>query len=222
MRNLLSTVYILIFSLLIFSACQSLPYSKANAKLQLDIKNYELKSIFYQDTSGHVYDVRIYIQKKEFSGLLFFKQINNMYRFSILTKTGQKLVDMSVSESDMIVHHVMSELDRKLILDQLKRDLQLLILHCHVSENTEVVKSQSLNKTFIRLPSCLDDAPDFTHFIFDEHGQLAQIGVGKKRRMKSWAIFQNYHNDFPQHITIDHRTLINLRLELFNLEFDKE
>lgn len=159
---------------------------------------------FHLTKDEHAYDTHIYVQKKHFSGVLLFKYVDGLYRFSMLTKTGARLIDMSTDGDRLIKHAILPELDKKIILEQLKQDFYLLILSC---------EGQSISSEKTVLHDCRDTRK-FIHAIQDADGHVAQIGIGSRKRLRSWADFSEYQRGIPARITIDHRSLINLRLEL--------
>ena len=172
---------------------------------------------FYSDTNSHAYDLHIYVQKKHISGLLLFKGEESMTRFSIVTKTGQKLFDATLNKGEMQVQYIMDQLDRKLVRKQLARDLNLLVLSCSAGlDNIYYRKAVPYGLSY-RVSSCSNGA-SYAHFEFEKSNErLIRVGTGNKNRLKEWATFEYDDSSFPHRITIDHRSIINLRLELTQL-----
>ena len=216
--------YVIIgISFFLLTSCHSVKYQSLSTLELNTLSNQKFQTAFHNDTSSHVYDIHIYIQKKHISGLLFFKKIENAYRYSIITKTGQKLVDLSMEKNQLTVHHVMEELNKKIILEQLRKDFQLLTIRCESKACQELKKRHDKELVDYRMKACPPFTDGYVHFFYNEKDiNLMKIGVGGKRRPKRWAVFENYNDSYPQHITIDHRSMINLRLELYNLELSKE
>ena len=173
-----------------------------------------LQAPFHGDTTSHAYELRIDIGKKQFSGLLFFREQAGKSRFSIVTKTGQKLFDSTLDDEQFEIHYILDELDKPIIKRQLATDLSLLIMACKEPQLAHVIIAKEEQSINYITKDCSDDYLHFTYTGFD---RLISIGSGKKRHPKAWANFEYEDGSIPNRITIDHRSIINLHLELNQL-----
>ncbi len=183
----------------------------------ISVEGLPLHSVFFNDSNEHVYDLHIYFQKKHFSGLVFFKKAGDLYRCSMTTKTGQKMLDMSLNEDKMILHHVISPLNKKIIINKIKDDFMLFFLSCLSSSDEQLQAVGMRNKSAVRIDNCIG-RKDYVHFFYEEEYTLMKIGIGSKARLKRWASFTEYEDNIPTRITINHRSIVNLRMEFYNLQ----
>jgi hypothetical protein len=174
-----------------------------------------LRAPLYKIENGLAYDLHIYVQKKHISGVLFIKKVRSRHRLSLMTKTGQKLLDISVVGDDMEVHAIMPQLDKKVLLNQLKRDFNLLFLHC---ESVDALADTIDNHRFYRISDCMVKPP-YVHFTFNQDEVYpSTVVVGGKRKARRWARFEDYVDGIPHRITIDHQSIVTLRLEFYLLD----
>lgn len=166
-------------------------------------------SPFYNVIEEQAFDIHVYVQKKHFSGILVFKKLEEMYRFSMVTKTGSRLFDFSTDGQVVVKHAIHPELDKKIILEFLKNDFYLLFHSCVV----EIEKLDPKRSNEAIYLDCRDDQ-HYIHYHYDAIEQPSLIGVGNGCRPKYWAEFAQYENGLPSKIKFNHRSLINLRLEL--------
>ncbi len=175
-------------------------------------------SAFHQDTMTRAFDLHIYVRKKHVSGVLFLNYMSDSYRFTLLSKMGQKLFDIELHGDRIQVRSIIEDLNKKVILNQLQKDFSLLVMACanpnirHVIENDE--------KTTYGIESCGSNS--IVHFTFKDHFDTPiVVGSGGRNRPRRWANFHQFKFGIPHYITIEHRSLINLRLELKLLDLTK-
>lgn len=108
---------------------------------------------FSEPTTDYVYKAHIEVYGTNLSGILVAKKINDsVHRIALTTDFGNTLLDFEISEKDFKVNYIVSNLDRKLIINTLKKDFRLLLIKNHkvqsVFENNDdiIYKSHEENR----------------------------------------------------------------------------
>lgn len=121
MRNLLS---ISIFCLII--GCSHSPYQN----LQTSTVNSSCLNYFKPNFNSVLYNAHINVVGKHLSGLLLFKTMpDQTTRVVFSNEMGVKFFDFEYSSSGFKVLYIISQLDRKAVVKQLKADIGLVIMH---------------------------------------------------------------------------------------------
>lgn len=72
-----------------------------------------------------------------FGGIVVCKKLNsNHYRFAFLNEFGGKMLDFELENQEMKVNYAMEQLDRKIILNMLQKDFNLLF-----NENNKITQT---------------------------------------------------------------------------------
>ena len=83
---------------------------------------------FSNPENDYVYKANIEIYGKSLTGIFIAKKINDTtHRVVFTTEFGNKLIDFEVSEHDFKVNSIVSELDRKIVINTLRDDFRLLL-----------------------------------------------------------------------------------------------
>ncbi|MDA3615952.1 hypothetical protein [Polluticaenibacter yanchengensis] len=128
---------ILLFSsiVLITASCKS--YQVQATRDDLPVLHEYNKRYFDDAAKDYIYKANIAIYGKELSGILIFKKIDEQrHRLVLTTDFGNKLMDVEISGQDFLVHFVMEDLNRKIILNTLKKDFRLLLQKHYAIERT--------------------------------------------------------------------------------------
>lgn len=166
--------------------------------------------------SESAWDMHIIVGKKNFSGIFIHKKSNEGDRFSFLTKLGNKLLDLTLTETDYIVHFAIDQLNKKFILNHLEKDLRLLTfdmpelpIECyrHVSTDCYLWSQDGRGKPYMR--ACVDA---------DDH--ISCWGVGHKRQM-DYGLEVSYDGSEVDRIVLTHPAFIKLRIELDRIHLEK-
>lgn len=106
----------------------SCKHLKVDGKL---IKTNEEKFIvpyFNVQNKDYLFSTRIKVYGNEMSGLLAVKKLGNQHkRLALLTDFGNTLIDMEFQGEQVKVNYVVEDLNRKVIINQFKRNFQLLL-----------------------------------------------------------------------------------------------
>lgn len=179
-------------------------------------KNYTPKKLdktaievpyFSDSKTDYVYKTNISVYGNELSGIFIAKKINDTtHRIVFTTEFGNKLMDFEISENDFKVNSIVSELDRKILINTLKEDFRLLLKKQYLiqeqfeNEASEIYKSK-------------DGKRDNYIFISKKEQKLEKIVHASKTKEKFTLLFSSENNIFAEKIQIIHQN-IKLKIEL--------
>lgn len=179
-------------------------------------KNYTPKKLdktavevpyFSDSKTDYVYKTNISVYGNELSGIFIAKKINDTtHRIVFTTEFGNKLMDFEISENDFKVNSIVSELDRKILINTLKEDFRLLLKKQYLiqeqfeNESAEIYKSK-------------DGKRDNYIFISKKEQKLEKIVHASKTKEKFTLLFSSENNIFAEKIQIIHQN-IKLKIEL--------
>jgi len=200
-----TTPFLLISCFLLLVSCASHELTKGYATQALQKNTYEVP-YFLNPQTDYVYKANISVYGNELSGIFIAKKINETtHRVVFTTEFGNKLLDFEISETQFKVNSIVSELDKKILINTLKSDFRLLLRsQYNISkqfENTEdtIYQSQAGNKYYYLFTSKPDN-------------KLYKIVEASKRKEKINLSFTSENNIFAQRIIIQHYN-IKLRIE---------
>jgi hypothetical protein len=108
---------------------------------------------FSNPETDYVYKAHIEVYGNDLSGIFVVKKVNDsMHRVVLTTDFGNKLLDFELSETDFKVNYIVDDLNKKLIINTLRKDFVLLLKTNYkvdeVFENEEsmVYKSKESNR----------------------------------------------------------------------------
>lgn len=120
MKNLVLSSFLLIF----FNSCGT--YSQNFQVSEKKVETYTPEFLL-TSPSEKIFRMSIDAYGTNYSGNVVSKRINsNHYRFAFLNEFGGKMLDFELENQEMKIHYVMEQLDRKIILNLLKKDFNLL------------------------------------------------------------------------------------------------
>lgn len=154
----------------------------------------------------YVYKANISVYGNELSGIFIAKKINDTtHRVVFTTEFGNKLLDFEISETDFKVNSIVEELDRKILINTLKKDFRLLLKRdYHVDKQYEDKDNKVYESKDGRLYNYL--------FVSKNEGKLLEIVHSSKRKEKISIRFNSENNIFAENIIIQHQN-IKLRIE---------
>src|SRR5690606_23981864 len=130
-------------------ACAS--YPKKN-----DFKKIETAPVgvinpyFSVKNRDYVYKAKIAFADKSFGGLFVVKKLDEgQYRVVLTTEMGNKLLDFSFTGNDFNVNYILEEMDKKILIDLLRKDFYVLIqerptvLHQYIKEDTTFLETRA-------------------------------------------------------------------------------
>ncbi|MDX6181033.1 hypothetical protein SGQ44_02625 [Flavobacterium sp. Fl-77] len=179
-------------------------------------KNYTPKKVdkttyeapyFSDATIDYVYKANITVYGNELSGIFIAKKINDTtHRIVFTTEFGNKLMDFEISETSFKVNSIVPELDRKILINTLKKDFGLLL------KKKYQIQEQFENDSFDIYKST-DGNRDNYLFLSKKDQKLEQLIHSSKTKEKITLTFSSENNIFAEKIEIIHQN-IKLRITL--------
>jgi hypothetical protein len=193
-------------ALLFFSSCATHTVVKDFVPVTLDNTFFDV-SYFSNPDTDYVYKANIKIYGKELTGIFIAKKINETtHRMVFTTEFGNKLLDLEISENDFKVNSIVSELDRKIVINILVNDFRLLLRN-HYDCKAQFDSKES--KIYLS-----EDGKLLNYlFISKSDNTLSKIVQATKRKEKINLFFTLENNIFASKILIEHKT-IPLKIEL--------
>jgi phosphoribosylformylglycinamidine (FGAM) synthase PurS component len=179
-------------------------------------KNYTPKKLdktaievpyFSDSKTDYVYKTNISVYGNELSGIFIAKKINDTtHRIVFTTEFGNKLMDFEISENDFKVNSIVSELDRKILINTLKEDFRLLLKKQYLIQEQFENEASDIYKS-------KDGKRDNYIFISKKEQKLEKIVHASKTKEKFTLLFSSENNIFAEKIQIIHQN-IKLKIEL--------
>lgn len=188
--------YLLIsFFLLCIVSCKSIPLIKDLEEVSI---SETIKNPYFSDVNtDYVYKAKIIAGKNNFGGLLIIKKIKEAHhRVVFTTEFGNKIFDFEFIENEFKVNSVLKKLDKKIILNALKKDYQLLVKELHVSET----KFNSENDFIYKVNLNKKD----NYVVFDKSDKLSKIVMASKRKEKLTISFNSIEKKIAKNIKMEH------------------
>jgi hypothetical protein len=170
------------------------------------VTNYAV-SYFSNPDIDYVYKAHISIYGKDFGGIFIAKKINDtLYRAAFTTEFGNKLFDFEITDDSFKVNYILEELDRKIIVNTLKRDFMLLLKKKHQITEEYKTSGNNIYKS--------QDGSRYNYLFIDKaSGRLAKIVNATKSKEKIVVNFSEESNILAKNIVIDHKN-ISLKITL--------
>jgi hypothetical protein len=208
MQKWMIRLLIISFSVLLFS-CKTYKIDdvvKVETKEKVTYNNY-----FSDSEMDYVYKTQIEVYGNSLSGIFVAKKMNDsIHRVVFTTDFGNKLLDFEISEKDFKVNYIIEDLDRKLIVNTLKKDFQLLLKHKFLVE--EVLE----NELDIIYKSKQDKKYNYL-FKSKQDNKTFKLISASKSKEKVVITFESKDNKFADNIIILHHN-IKLKIELNKIE----
>jgi len=201
---------------LTISSCFALLLSSCAVKT---VKGFEQKiplaaiytAPYFLDTkTDYVYKAHIAVYGNDMGGIFIIKKMNDtLYRAAFTTEFGNKLFDFEISGNNFKVNYILEELDKKIVVNTLKKDFMLLLKKEHtVNERYESAESIVYKSK---------DGGRYNYLFTDKaSGRLTKLVNATKSKEK---IIITYNPDdaesniLAKNIVIDHKN-IKLKIEL--------
>lgn len=194
--------YLLISLTLLFLSCASYP-KKNNLKEVASTTQVVLKPYFSDPEKDYVYKANITVYDKNFGGIFIVKKIiDDHHRVAFTTEMGSKIFDFSFEGEEFKVNAILEEMDKKLLINILKKDFRALIkeklpvLKRYRSGENEIFQSEIAKKTY---------------FVYKKNGELTELirtGHGKE---KVAFHFSEINDNIAKKIKILHK---NIKLDI--------
>ncbi|KQO34203.1 hypothetical protein ASF10_00320 [Flavobacterium sp. Leaf82] len=202
-----STIQFLIincFLALVLVSCGSV--TKNYTPKKLDKTSYQVP-YFSDSKTDYVYKTNITVYGNEISGIFIAKKINDTtHRIVFTTEFGNKLMDFEISDTDFKVNSIVSELDRKILINTLKEDFRLLLKKEYLIQEQFENDSDNIYKSN-------DGKRDNYLFISKKDQKLEKVVHSSQTKEKFTLTFSSENNIFAEKIEIVHQN-IKLKIEL--------
>ncbi|MEN2486411.1 hypothetical protein AAYQ05_01315 [Flavobacterium sp. B11] len=173
---------------------------------KLDKTSYTVP-YFSDSKTDYVYKTNISVYGNELSGIFIAKKINDTtHRIVFTTEFGNKLMDFEISDTDFKVNSIVSELDRKILINTLKEDFRLLLKKEYLIQEQFENESADIYKS-------ADGKRDNYIFISKKDQKLEKIVHASQTKEKFTLFFSSENNIFAEKIQIIHQN-IKLKIEL--------
>ena len=98
-----------------------------------------------------LYNTKVDVVGKHLSGLLLFKQMpDSSTRVVFSSEMGVNFFDFEYSSNGFKVHSCMEQLNRKIVIRQLKKDIGLLFMYnCHLADVQTFNTEEEMNFAFV-------------------------------------------------------------------------
>ena len=205
MQKLMIRFSIISILSLVFTSC-AVKTVKDFDKMEVTSQVY--KTPYFSDKNeDYVYKASISVYGNDFGGIFIVKKTNeNTHRAVFTTEFGNTLFDFEISGNDFKVNHIIEELDRKILINTLKRDFMLLlkedfkVAEQYENENFKVYKSP--------------DSKRFNYiFINKSDSKFSKLVHATKSKEKINIEYLSENNTLADKIVIQHKN-IQLRIEL--------
>lgn len=179
-------------------------------------KNYTPKKLdktavevpyFSEPKTDYVYKTNITVYGHEMSGIFIAKKINDStHRVVFTTEFGNKLFDFEISETTFKVNSIVSELDKKILINTLKEDFRLLLKKNYVIQEQFENESNNIYKS-------ADGNRDNYLFVSKKEQKLEKVLRSSKTKEKITITFTLENDTFAKKVVILHQN-IKLKIEL--------
>jgi len=168
-------------------------------------------SIFGDNFNSFLFKTNITVYGKDFSGLLVTKQMSPQdYRVIFTTELGMKLFDFEFKDTSFTLHYCVPQFNRPKLLNTIREDIEILLMNNMKGQAFEHYTDQKQVYSIAKLKT-----GSMYNYYFSEKasGHLVKIEHSKKRIKKTIFTLNNYENDFPGNVVIQHYN-IKLKIEL--------
>ena len=204
--------YLLIncFLAMVLVSCGSV--TKNYTPKKLDKTSYEVP-YFSNSKTDYVYKTNITVYGHELSGIFIAKKINDTtHRVVFTTEFGNKLLDFEISETTFKVNSIVSELDRKVLINTLTEDFRLLLKKDYLIQEQFENESDNIYKS-------ADGNRDNYLFVSKKDQKLEKVVHSSKTKEKITLTFDSENNIFAEKIQINHQNIkLNIALNYFKSE----
>jgi hypothetical protein len=179
-------------------------------------KNYTPKKLdktaievpyFSDSKTDYVYKTNITVYGHEMSGIFIAKKVNDTtHRVVFTTEFGNKLLDFEISEKTFKVNSIVSELDRKILINTLTEDFRILL------KKDYQIQEQFENENY-NIYKSPDNYRDNYLFFSKKDQKLEKVVRSSKTKEKITFTFTLENDTFAKKVVILHQN-IKLKIEL--------
>jgi len=192
------------FLAIVLVSCGSV--TKNYTPKKLDKTSYTVH-YFAEPKTDYVYKTNITVYGHEMSGIFIAKKINDTtHRVVFTTEFGNKLFDFEISDTTFKVNSIVSELDKKILINTLKEDFRLLLKKEYLIQEQFENESDNIYKS-------ADGNRDNYLFVSKKEHKLEKVVRSSKTKEKITITFTLENDIFAKKVVILHQN-IKLRIEL--------
>lgn len=192
------------FLAIVLVSCGSV--TKNYTPKKLDKTTYEVP-YFSEPKTDYVYKTNITVYGHDLSGIFIAKKINDTtHRIVFTTEFGNKLLDFEISEKTFKVNSIVSELDRKILINTLKEDFRLLL-------KKEYLLQEQFENEFDNIYKSANGKRDNYLFVSKKDQKLEKVVHSSKTKEKITITFTLENDTFAKKVVILHQN-IKLKIEL--------
>ncbi|CAM3389897.1 hypothetical protein ZORO111903_12575 [Zobellia roscoffensis] len=163
---------------------------------------------FSNAEKDYVYKAKIDAFNKSFGGIFIVKKLGpEHHRIAFTTEIGNTIFDFTFDGEDFKVNRILKDLDKKILVNILKRDFKALI-----QEESKVKKSFTLQTQNILQTDLLSKK----HYFYYTDGQLNKIARVDRNNEKVEFNFTQIEAHFAKEIEIAHHNFkLHIALKAF-------
>lgn len=196
----------LVFVVLV--GCATYP-NKYQLTLKEDTTQVYKNSYFSDPEIDYVYKAQIDVYDKHFGGIFIVKKIAaKEHRVVFTTEMGSKILDFSFKDDDFSVNYILEELNKKILINLLRKDFKTLITEefnneaLYSKDEVNIVATTLLKKK---------------HYYYYESKSLKKIIKAKRAKEKVAFYFSEISDNIAKKIEIQHKS-IQLKINLKSLK----
>lgn len=201
MRNFLISIFV-------FCLVSCKPYTlKKGFESRTVTEDVIVNSYFSNPNKDYVYKANIDVYNKLFGGIFIVKKIDDeQHRIVFTTEMGNKIFDFSFYENDFKVNFILDELNKKILINILRKDFAILIkqqvktIEKSVAHQRELFKTTQKNKKI--------------YYAYFNEVLQSITRVGRHGKEKVQFLFSNIDDATAKNIQILHNNIkltINLK-----------
>ena len=189
--------------LFLFVSCKSYKI-EGTTKIESNHTNYQ-NLYFSNPEIDYVYKAHIEVYGNDLSGIFVVKKVNDsLHRVVLTTDFGNKLLDFELSEKHFKVNYIVDDLNKKIVINTLKKDFELLLTTNHKVD--EVLE----NENNIIFKSINGKRTNYLYKSKKENSLVKIVNTSKTKEKVSFS-FMPKNITFAEYILIEH---INIKLKI--------
>jgi hypothetical protein len=167
----------------------------------------KVENLYFSAPEDYLYKCHMEVYGNDISGILVVKKINKKtHRVVMTTDFGNKMIDFEISDKDFKLNYVLEDLNKKMVINFLKNDFQLLL------KKDFLVSDKFENKDSNIFVSKEDSEVHYLYFNKDSK-LLSQLIYTKNNKEKIDFNFESKNPIFADKIVLQHKDY-KIRIEL--------
>lgn len=190
---------IVVLLCLLLTSCRQPPYAALVKEQGVSSCLQQQKPVF----TSVLYRAEVEILKNQLSGLLIIKRMpDSTIRTIFSNEMGLKFFDFEYSDTGFAVKSVLKQLDREVVINQLKADIGYVLMYRIKPDQPDEVWTTGRQKYY-----AFKNAELRTYYITDEHcSTLQRIEHAAPKKKLVSIDLQPYRKGLPDSVFIAHQT----------------